>query len=643
MRKNYFFYSLLLASALVGCSSSDDVVASSDEDVTVSDGNPHYLAVSIADVNGGSFTSTTRADASTFVNGSTTENHVKNVRFYFFNSDGSAATVKKSGSSYINYLDWYPSDGDGTNQSTEQQTDKSYNVEDQTEATLVINTQAGDKLPTKMLAVVNFTNATASTLSSSNTVFGTSYNQSLGMTAVRDLTGDYAKLANDNNQFVMVTSTYATKTPAERFSTATITSDNIIKKTVSSDETDSKAEEEAKNKALANPVQIYVERNVGKVQVQKDASASLTTATVKINNTDTSVDLYPIKDKASDTNAKEITIGESTKSYYFLPSKWDLTATTEKAYLSKHIELGWLDNFIEWTGWYDPTNHRSYWGLNVQKYDNTSNVDDAGCVYGKDYDAFAQELGSYVYTNENAATSSVGGAREFPTQVVVTGTIYEKSGDTYSVATIGDYEGSYYTEDGMKEQMFHKVGLYTKDANGKAAKLDNKYITFITSTKANGATPTSQKADTRCTVQLAINGTYDSATKTWTLTDGTSSTSSVTLYLTDEITDGTEAATADDVETALTAAGTGLLYKDGRTYYWFRVPHIATKDKGQYGVVRNHYYVCNISNVIGLGTPVYDPDEIIYPETPVDVDTYIAAKVNILSWKNVEKDINLGE
>lgn len=631
MNKKVLFYGLLATMALAGCSSSDDVVSVSDEDVTVSDGNPHYLAVSISDVNGGSYNTSTRA---TFTNGSTTENHVNNVRFYFFNSDGSIAAVKKSGSNFLNYLDWYPTDTDADNQSTEKQGDESYNVEDQTEATLVINTNAGDKLPTKMLAVVNFTTEnSSSSLNGSNTVFGSYYNTNLSLTQLRDLTGDYASLANAG-QFVMANSVYATNDTHERVSTTTIESSNIIKKTAKESETDAIAQ------AKGRPVKMYVERNVAKVQVQQGASASVTSATVSIDGNSKTVSLYPIKAKSTDGSAEKLTVEGEESEYYFCPQGWNLTATTEKAYISKHLELSWYTDFKVWTTWNDENNHRSYWGENILIDANGSFTDNSGYQYVNKYTDFNKTLGTSVYTNENAASYKEGGARPNPTQVVVAGTIYKKSADnTYSVATIGDYEGTYYSEDGMKTQMYSKVGLYTMKVEGTTktfTTLDKKYIKFVTS----NPNATSQNADARCYVQLDINGTYDSATQKWTITDGENS-ETVALYTSTG--DNATAADAASVSTELSAAGNGLLYKDGRTYYWFKVPHIAVSDKGSVGVVRNHYYVCNINNVIGLGTPVYDPEEIIYPETPVDVDTYIAAKVNILSWKNVEKDINLGE
>lgn len=86
------------------------------------------------------------------------------------------------------------------------------------------------------------------------------------------------------------------------------------------------------------------------------------------------------------------------------------------------------------------------------------------------------------------------------------------------------------------------------------------------------------------------------------------------------------------------ALGSAKVWKDGYTYYYFDINHFGDK----IGVVRNHIYDADIQTLAGLGTPVYNPDEIIYPEKPVDTDdSFIAARINILSWRVVNSDINI--
>lgn len=91
---------------------------------------------------------------------------------------------------------------------------------------------------------------------------------------------------------------------------------------------------------------------------------------------------------------------------------------------------------------------------------------------------------------------------------------------------------------------------------------------------------------------------------------------------------------------------TAQIWTDGACYYTTTVPHLA-KDTGlgQYGVVRNHSYVVNVTDVKGFGTPVYDPnnDDIDKPVTPEEDYSYLAATINILSWKVVSSGVTLGK
>ena len=91
--------------------------------------------------------------------------------------------------------------------------------------------------------------------------------------------------------------------------------------------------------------------------------------------------------------------------------------------------------------------------------------------------------------------------------------------------------------------------------------------------------------------------------------------------------------------------GGAKVWKNGYTYYYFDIRHLNGSETGdvigKYGVVRNHVYAANINSLAGLGTPVYNPGETIYPEHPTDDDTYIAAEIRILSWRIVNQNIDL--
>lgn len=108
--------------------------------------------------------------------------------------------------------------------------------------------------------------------------------------------------------------------------------------------------------------------------------------------------------------------------------------------------------------------------------------------------------------------------------------------------------------------------------------------------------------------------------------------------------EGKTALTADKVNDLL-ARNVAHIWKNGMTYYFTYIRHLGTIGKqAAYGVVRNHVYDVTIAGVEGLGTPVFDPDQHIIPEKPDDEKAYIAATINILSWRIVPNyDITLGK
>ena len=86
-----------------------------------------------------------------------------------------------------------------------------------------------------------------------------------------------------------------------------------------------------------------------------------------------------------------------------------------------------------------------------------------------------------------------------------------------------------------------------------------------------------------------------------------------------------------------------LLYKNGMTYYFTEIRHFgSTGSDSEFGVVRNHIYKVNISDISGFGTPVSDQEtDVEVPERPKDVKSYVAAEVRILSWKVVKNDYSV--
>ena len=107
--------------------------------------------------------------------------------------------------------------------------------------------------------------------------------------------------------------------------------------------------------------------------------------------------------------------------------------------------------------------------------------------------------------------------------------------------------------------------------------------------------------------------------------------------------DGFKASTKDEINARLAKVEPAMVYKDGMTYYFTEIRHSGSAgSSSEYGVVRNHVYRVNISQIKGLGTPVYDKDiNIETPQRPIDKMAYVAAEVRILSWRMVKNNYSV--
>lgn len=116
--------------------------------------------------------------------------------------------------------------------------------------------------------------------------------------------------------------------------------------------------------------------------------------------------------------------------------------------------------------------------------------------------------------------------------------------------------------------------------------------------------------------------------------------------------------TANDINTLLAGSENShpyvaQYYKDGKCYYFVNIDQTSVANERKAtgasdaaahtydGVVRNHIYDLTLSSIKGIGTPVFDPDDVIIPERP-DIENlyYLAAQINVLAWKVVTQTVN---
>ena len=536
-------------------------------------------------------------DNATYEEGYAKENKVEKVRFYFFNNSGVAARVKSDGS---NYFDWTPeSDEFGQDMP---------NVEKQLEAVVVISTPDGDDLPQRIIAVIN------------PETEGLTDTNSHPLETLRGRKRDYAADASAADpKFVMTNAVYANAATT----TATVVASTAITQQNYASSADA---------AKANPVNIYVERNVAKVRVKFDEGITITS-----------------DNRIALRDSENHTILVDNKQVYLKISKWSLTAYTNEGYLSKHISAAWNTgnsgtSLFGTAQWNWPAYFRSFWATNTTTATQTwINYNQIGTT-GKGYKEIDNEKNNQVlYTNENApqtiVTEDAPGIEDF-TKVILAGELVYDDNTPVQLAKYAGIE--YIGETALKTALLESfkknnnmIYSYTTESGVAFSELVDGDVEFKTALKSDltGTDDTvdaSEETTGRYYVYLQL--TEQGLGKKWTKVNVPETYNQPENLL-----------TTDEVNQYLVATiGKSQIYNNGLTYYYFPIEHLGDPEHvGQYGVVRNHIYDCTIKSITGLGTPVYDPTETIYPEKPQDDETYIAARINILSWRVVSSNVDL--
>ena len=386
-----------------------------------------------------------------------------------------------------------------------------------------------------------------------------------------------AGIRNDNKHFVMSNSVYADMSGKAIYATP-LRIDNIAK-----------SEEEAK----ANPVEIYVERISAKVEVVAKGNVADKEATYDI---ETSVDDIALYAKVINWELHN-DYRHSILLKHIYPEKWGMSS-----------EVGFL--------WNDPNRYRSYWAASYVGGFPQDNHFSWG-------EGFAPN-GDVAYCGENTRpteSDSEGNITSNPrTKVVVKAQLVNESGEPVEVAIW--YGHKYYGEAAVRTEIASLLSseLYYLD-NGEYKGIGMADIKAV----EGGEAP--EGADVKA-FEVFFQLSDDALAKEWfTLSHA----------------EGYVAATDEAINARLAQVEPALLYKDGMTYYYTDIKHLGgAGSASEYGVVRNHVYKVTISKVSGLGTPVFDSDiDFDTPERPVDVNSYVAAEVRILSWKVVKNEYNV--
>lgn len=540
--------------------------------------------------------------------GTETENEISLIRFYFFDENGITSSIlpaTATTSDFNFFYDYTPSASDYSDASSNSKIEKIIN------APLSFRIE-GDLMPSQIVAVVNpndeIKNLNPASLSS-----------------LKDAVSDFLTNLTAKGKFVMSNSVYADGVATDEGSH----NPSIICPVKIKEFHLCKTPEEASK----NPIDIYVER----VLARLDISFS--------NNLANKVNLNGIG-QVFDPNFT-FTPEDSpglTKKIFVKFLGWAVTSTPRISRLIKSIDNTWSFNsfFSATETWNDPDYFRSEWAINpdFESIDTNKKSKDYFLWYSfseltadadqRDKNILTPDIDNTVttYMQENAnpfdAANSEPANPKYPTQVIFAARLIDETGNG---VTIAEYQSKYFTLSGLKNLVAEMLDMYCEsgktDANGnKYEKIRPEDLDFETSYEhGNEYGP-----DATLSYYSYFKLKDESKNKDW--------------YHNFSSENQKEANRISDPSAYLSSMTYPIkIWNEGATYYYFDIPHcqkISKDAPGYYGVVRNNIYNATIETITKLGTPVYNPDEIIYPENPEE-ETQLIVAINIFQWRLIKK------
>ena len=588
MKIKHFFCLAVIAAMTASCSSNEDL-GTAGSGTGTNEAGVGYVAFNINLPTQSGSSSRAGSENDQFDAGTPNEYDVKDATLLIFEGS-SESTAQFKGAYTLNTAPW--KDKDQTDNITT------------TSATIVkqIDTSASSA-HCYALVVLNkndvFTvNETAKTITLKGATFSGTYKNFAESLSEEDLT---------KNGFYMANAPLASKaggatdpTGAEINTLATL--DGKIK--------------EKESEAKSAPAQIYVERGVAKVTMQNTST------------TPTTVD--------------GSTKSDGTSSVDFKITSWVLDNTNKKTYLVRST-----DGFGDWTSLFSNSTslneankyrfvgsktvaanlYRTYFAKDAN-FDQTSNATalTAGDLVTSTNPAFVDKFGNdnpqYCFENTFDAACQKD---QYTTRVLIKAKL--NSGETFYVFN-GD-QNTIYPIDKVKNEI-------------------KKY--FLT------------EYESWIKAHVIASGSVGEGNLDVDITDKAGDVALNSITFTNCATTAT--LPTDYQKKVMDRVGTIKEYKDGESYYFVRIKHFGddmtpwntnetTKPStssiyptahqnenylGRYGVLRNNWYDIAVEGVKGLGSAVVPT---VTPNTDDELKSYIAVKINVLSWAKRSQNVVL--
>ena len=649
MRK--FIYSIaLLGLWAAGCTKADDLGGGTPDNPDAGvEVETAYIPLSL--ISAGSTGS--RANQDGYEGGTGNEAVVENLRLYFFDENKEAVQVRKNPAKkdgFDSYIDYDPR--------VDNMQQVCAEPEITVEKTLTLMMQLSIDVANKPEYVVALINPIDALKNSEE-------NYSLSKLAA--IFDNYSE--DGSKPFLMSNSVYA-DTPDGDGST---TIDNInytkIKKLFTS------REAAETNLSEADKTVIFVERVAARIDLVIGGENS--TLQSAADNGYTPVDTENIFFTGSYYKKYDASVDKEVKGEPIFVKflGWQIISTPKRSNLLKTIDYATWN--AEAGGLFQKPNepwnitgyHRSFWAINpvltsAKNADLKTVTGSDGKVFKKavDYDFYSYDeiaankfaATNKAYVQENAAdpTDKKYVAENHETKVIVAAQLLDKSGDPMPIV---EYGLMYYEKGALLDYFAAQLSkhFYSDPADkGKQekksaiSKADLEYKTQYQYTGEAGV-------DIEGSYFAYVALTSDAEQKTWyrDVIEKDEATQEDKLvakrYDSSEDADGTFKDVNDFIQDVV--SNRLLIWENGQTYYYLTVRHlgkletdattgVTTVAPGAYGVVRNHIYKVNLTALKGLGTPVLDSDEPIYPEKPIHDDYLFAAEIKVLQWRVVSQD-----
>lgn len=578
---------LFIALALLGMAScAKDDLGNGNKPHHNGEVEESYIAINLMAADSG-----TRGNDGGYEDGTAAERAVKTAYFFFFDENGNPFNVigapATAPGGEKNYLQL------SINPMEEETTD--VNVSDISQAVLILNTYKGI-YPKQIVAVLNWVPT----------------NNTYSLDQLHDNLTALVGIDAAAGGFVMSNSVYM-DSGKKLVDAVALTEDDI---------------KDSATAATDDPIDIYVERIAAKVVLTAGGQKAESNTHTNVFNTQKSPDMFVGSGELADTPVFVQLLG------------WELFNDYNQSYLLKKIDTTWDD--IIGFNWNDTNFFRSYWAISQNtdledEFTWSYTVDQQTAkgyktIYGFDVATkdgegnIVDNASTYTYCGENTN----GTTADLRTKVILKGQLLQSNGTGghESLELASWYGNEYAGTDNLLTAVANSLAytLFHSDDGTNFSPIKKEDLVCDVEVPGTKSYETGFKLSAEGEGKTWYQYSSDGNHKPFNLSDSADNIAKTNAYL------------AANVKPA-------IVYVEGMTYYIVDVEHLGAAGKtAEYGVVRNHVYQIDINSIKGYGSPIYSGEDFVvenpdYPDT--QKDSYVAARINVLSWKVVQQTVDI--